>query len=425
MHPGVRSRRLTRAGWGLAAIAAVALAMPMASVHAAPQTETVCADDEEVQFLDLINAYRAENGLGPLALSQSLSVASDAHSVDMASRGYFDHVTPDGATVEQKLRAAGYQGGTFGENIVAGTETAEEALQAWKDSPTHNENMLRASFGAIGIGRYNDPNSAHGWYWTTNFGGEIDAAGAVCGQEPADDGNGSRERKRAVTNDPDVNLRTGPGRDYPVAQTVAEGTAFDVLGEERDGYLPVLHEGMETWVAAEWVDILAPAGSVEAAQPAAEPAPVTVTETVNLREAPSREAVVLTMVPQSSEIELTGETADGYLRATYEGLTGWIDATYVLVPDDAAVASGVLEQAQPATARPQAVAAATSGDKPVGSMTVIGTNLNLRGAPSRGGEVLDVIPAGTTVRLTGEEQDGYLGASFGGKDGWVDAAYIP
>jgi len=395
--------------------AAVALAMPMAAVHAAPQTGSVCADDEEAQFLELINAYRAENGLGALGLSQTLSVAADTHSVDMATRGYFDHVTPDGETVEQKLRAAGYQDGTFGENIVAGTETAEEALQAWKDSPTHNENMLRASFGAIGIGRYNDPNSPHGWYWTTDFGGSLDTAGAVCGQDPADGSGRDGGRKRAVTNDPDVNLRTGPGRDYPVAQTVDEGTSFDVLGDAENGYVPVLYQGMETWVAAEWIDLVDPSGSLTAAQPASEPAPVTVTQTVNLHEAPSREGNVLTMVPKDSAIELTGETADGYLGASFEGFTGWVDAAYVMVPD--AAASGVAEQ-------PQAVAAATSGDKPVGRTTVVTTDLNFRAAPSRSGQVLDVIPSGTTLRLTGEERDGYLGASFGGEDGWVDSAYI-
>ena len=75
----------------------------------------------------------------------------------------------------------GYEGGTHGENIAAGTQTAAEAMQTWQGSAEHNANMLNASFGAIGIGRAYDPNSQYGWYWTTIFGDVSDGPGWLCG----------------------------------------------------------------------------------------------------------------------------------------------------------------------------------------------------------------------------------------------------
>ena len=88
-----------------------------------------CADSEEVGFLALINDYRAASGLRPLSLSSSLSSAAAYHSVDMAANGYLAHTLLDGTTVEQNMANFGYEGGTHGENIAAGTETAAEMLE--------------------------------------------------------------------------------------------------------------------------------------------------------------------------------------------------------------------------------------------------------------------------------------------------------
>src|SRR3712207_6412476 len=54
-------------------------------------TAEYCADGEEQAFLALINAYRAQNGLGALAMSQTLGTAAEHHSLDMANNNYFSH----------------------------------------------------------------------------------------------------------------------------------------------------------------------------------------------------------------------------------------------------------------------------------------------------------------------------------------------
>ena len=48
----------------------------------------------------------------------------------------------------------GYTYNTYrGENIAAGNASASATFTQWRNSPTHNTNMLNANFRAIGIGR--------------------------------------------------------------------------------------------------------------------------------------------------------------------------------------------------------------------------------------------------------------------------------
>src|SRR5688500_5833475 len=44
-------------------------------------TSAYCAEPEELAFLALINQHRAQNGLGPLTLTQTLGAAAEHHSL--------------------------------------------------------------------------------------------------------------------------------------------------------------------------------------------------------------------------------------------------------------------------------------------------------------------------------------------------------
>jgi len=160
----------------------VALLVVLITAVGARSADAVSHDPEERQFLQLINEYRANNGLEPLTLSDKLSVSSERHSQDMAKYGFFAHDTvtssyyPAGSAPWDRMAAEGYEYRTFkGENIAAGYDTAEESFKAWRESPSHNHAMLDGNYKAIGIGRVNVPGSIHGWYWTTDFGGVVDA----------------------------------------------------------------------------------------------------------------------------------------------------------------------------------------------------------------------------------------------------------
>jgi hypothetical protein len=130
----------------------------------------------------LINDYRKAHGLSSLKLSQTLSAAAEHHSLSMADNNYFDHfLIPEGIKWSQNMMNYGYTYNTWrGENIVAVTNTAAWAFQAWKNSPSHNENMLNSNYNAIGIGFVYRAGSQYGYYWTTDFGGYVDGAAKTC-----------------------------------------------------------------------------------------------------------------------------------------------------------------------------------------------------------------------------------------------------
>ena len=76
------------------ALGTIAWSAPAATVAA--QDAGYAPDDQESAFLDLINGYRAELGIGPLEMNYQLGAAADYHSTDMATNDYFDHYLYDG-----------------------------------------------------------------------------------------------------------------------------------------------------------------------------------------------------------------------------------------------------------------------------------------------------------------------------------------
>jgi uncharacterized protein YraI/uncharacterized protein YkwD len=375
-------------GSGLPTVSALA-APPMQQEIAALPAVTLdyCAEPEEVAFLSILNNYRTQNGLQPLKLSQTLGAAAAAHSVHMANTSYFDHTMSDGTTVVQNVRNHGYAGETYGENIAAGTETADYAFTTFQNSAPHNQNMLLASYESIGIARAYDANSGYGWYWTTIFGGDLDYAADICG-EPSNLGLATAGGNGEALDD--LNLRSGPGQTFGVLTEVPEGSALNVTGVSEDGYVPVTFSGFTGWVAEEFV-----LRELTAMQPAA-PAPdgAAALDALNLRSGPGPDYGVVAQIPEGSEMVVSGVAEAGYIPVTFSGFTGWVAEQYISLPEPVAT-----------------TASATQA-------------LNLRAGPAVTDAILLVIPAGGQVSLTGASQDGYLGVTYGGSQGWADAAYL-
>jgi len=152
-----------------------------------PQTAAAaggsCIDGEEMATINMINDYRAQNGLPPVWITQTLSDAAEHHSASMAANGYFSHdLTAEGITWSQNMTNYGYSYSTWrGENLAGGQASAAEVVGAWQVSPTHNSVMLGADFSAVGIGLVYVDAATYGWYWTTDFGGYVDDPAQLCG----------------------------------------------------------------------------------------------------------------------------------------------------------------------------------------------------------------------------------------------------
>lgn len=107
--------------------------------------------DLESRMLALLNQERARHGLPPLQADPELAEVARSHSADMFARGYFSHVTLDGRDPTDRIREARVRYLVAGENIAL-ARTLELAHQGLMDSPGHRANILRASFGRVGIG---------------------------------------------------------------------------------------------------------------------------------------------------------------------------------------------------------------------------------------------------------------------------------
>lgn len=128
---------------------------------------------EHDALLTMINDFRGQQ-LPPLPIlsrQAQLESAAVAHSRDMATRCFFDHVNPDGADPGDRIAATGYQANAWAENIYKGSgslSSASAAFDAWKNSPPHRANMLSTDVTQIGIGTALD--SSGFMIWTNVFG---------------------------------------------------------------------------------------------------------------------------------------------------------------------------------------------------------------------------------------------------------------
>ncbi|MCV6980542.1 CAP domain-containing protein [Mycolicibacterium pulveris] len=118
--------------------------------------------DEGDAVLDLINATRAANGCGPLALNPQLTAAAARHALDVLHNGAEGHVGTDGSSISQRVRDAGYAtNGSVGEVVFWGTGAARNpaaAVQWWMNSPGHRAiitdcGFTEAGFSAVSNGR--------------------------------------------------------------------------------------------------------------------------------------------------------------------------------------------------------------------------------------------------------------------------------
>jgi uncharacterized protein (TIGR03000 family) len=121
----------------------------MPKVRAEPKT--LALSQLEQAIVDLTNKERQKAGLPPLSPNAALTKAARAHSANMARQGKLDHVLDDKSPAD-RVRAAGYQGFGWGENIAFGMPTAEAVMETWMSSKGHRGNILNESFNEIGVG---------------------------------------------------------------------------------------------------------------------------------------------------------------------------------------------------------------------------------------------------------------------------------
>ena len=105
----------------------------------------------EQEMLALVNRERVAAGLAPLAMDPDLQRVARAHADDMLRRGYFAHLSPEGATPFDRMRAANITFRQAGENLALAPNLSV-AHRGLMNSPGHRANILQPGFGRAGIG---------------------------------------------------------------------------------------------------------------------------------------------------------------------------------------------------------------------------------------------------------------------------------
>ncbi|HMS26777.1 MAG TPA: CAP domain-containing protein [Burkholderiaceae bacterium] len=135
--------------------------------------------DYKGDVVALVNSYRASARVcgatafaaaGGLSWNGALASAAEVHSNDMAVNNYFGHPDANGVRIGGRASNAGYSYGSVGENIAAGQTSASQVVADWMASPSHCENIMKASFYDIGVSCKYNPSATYQYYWTLTMG---------------------------------------------------------------------------------------------------------------------------------------------------------------------------------------------------------------------------------------------------------------
>lgn len=100
----------------------------------------------------LTNEDRATNDVPAVTENATLDRAATLAAQDMASKGYFAHVSPSGVTPWDWLQQVGYQYTYAGENLAVNFTDSTAVENAWMASPAHHANIVKPQYTQMGIG---------------------------------------------------------------------------------------------------------------------------------------------------------------------------------------------------------------------------------------------------------------------------------
>jgi uncharacterized protein YraI len=204
-----------------------------------------------------------------------------------------------------------------------------------------------------------------------------------------------------------LNMRSGPGTGYSIIRVLPAGTTVSLTGQRSGEFVSIAYSSSYGWVSERY---LTGGGASAAPAPQPEPAPAvgtaTTTAALHLRSGPGSWNASLTVMPSGATVSVTGTARDGWLPITYNGISGWSASQYLR------------------TGSAPAPAPAPEPAPPTSSSMVTTANLNMRSGPSLSNAVVTVIPAGSSVSVTGGAQSGFLPVIYSGSSGWASASYL-
>lgn len=98
------------------------------------------------RIIDLINAYRSQNGLTVLRESPQLGRSTIFKINDMVRQSYFAHTDPEGRRFYDNVRKARYNFRSVAEVLAKGCRDEAQVVGLWTKSPSHKGALLNPTF---------------------------------------------------------------------------------------------------------------------------------------------------------------------------------------------------------------------------------------------------------------------------------------
>lgn len=255
-----------------------------------------------------------------------------------------------------------------------------------------------------------------------------------------------QETGPTVTSTVNLNVRSGPGMQFPILGIAPENTTGEVLGISPDSRwyavkVPVSVSGNETgWVSASYVTLSNPRGAtiatilppllppiVNAPPPAAGAPSATMLETTTIRSGPTLEFPVFGVSPTGAQVEISGKSEDGEWwviklpsSLAADGM-GWVFGAYVSTQNSGS--APVIKT----PALPKKITAAAPGSGAPAAITI--EPVNVRSGPGNAFPSYGTVPIGSILAVVGVSTDGEywivnLPSDIASDNrGWVPARY--
>ncbi|MFB6804136.1 D-alanyl-D-alanine carboxypeptidase family protein [Peribacillus butanolivorans] len=124
----------------------------------------------------------------------------------------------------------------------------------------------------------------------------------------------------------------------------------------------------------------------------------TATANLNVRTGPSTANKIIATVKQGTKLTVTGKNANGWLKVSLNGQTGYVSGQYVKISNSSSSTETVTYTAT--------------------------ANLNVRTGPSTANKIITTVKQGTKLTVTGKNVNGWLKVNLNGQTGYVSSKYV-
>ncbi len=133
----------------------IALTLVLLTFNIFTKNTSAASIDSDITIQTLLqqhNLQRARENLKPLELNSLLIESSEQKAIEMLESNCWSHYCPNGRSPWEFFKDSGYEYIFAGENLAEGFESIDELMNAWLNSKTHRENILKPEFDEVGFG---------------------------------------------------------------------------------------------------------------------------------------------------------------------------------------------------------------------------------------------------------------------------------